>query len=213
MSSKTANTQMVLRFRYIGAGIILSTIWWVLSVSNIDRFTLQDLISAAVVIGGFVPVLVIMAWIGGRVSSAKDQANPPASKTWVWAIVSLIYPVAVLVGLIWTILSPVPWLSHSLTHPIVLILNLMGVFLIGPFMSLTGLTDKFDSSQNEEGSNPRNLILLFVWWLWHLPFIFLNGLALSKINFSTLLLSLYLASTLMLSYIITWGNDRQTLKK
>jgi hypothetical protein len=208
MNSQTQKRHMVSRFRFIGAGIVLSTIWWVLSVSKMEQLQLEMLESGAIAIGGFIPAVIGMLWIGSKVSTDKKQAKASSEKTWIWVILSLVYPVGIMAALIWNTVDPIPWLTRLLTHLAILILNLTAVFLIGPFMSMSDLTEKFGTLSKRNVSGKVGELILFVaWWLWHLPFIFLNGNALSKLNFSTPLLSLYLGSILLLSYFITWGDD------
>ena len=214
MNSLSTKSQIVSRFRYIGAGIVLSTIWWVLSVSSFEQFHMEMLESAVTALGGFVPAVIGMLWIGNRIASTKEKVPLGNRKTRIWLILSLIYPVAAMVALIWNTVYPKMWLTRLITHPVILILNLMAVFLIGPVMALTGFAGKSGAPSNQEGSGKgRELVLIGVYWLWHLPFIFVNSIALSKLNFSTPLLALYLVSILLLSYFITWGYGSKLLNK
>jgi hypothetical protein len=97
-----------------------------------------------------------------------------------------------------------------LIHPAVLIFNLMAVLLIGPLADLTGVKEQaVGSLKRRLPKQSGKWVLLVIWWLWHLPFIFVNGSVLARLHFSNGTLALYLVTVLGLSYLFTWGYDRK----
>jgi hypothetical protein len=198
-------------FLILGVGWVLSILWWVLALlsggAGQEAFP-QSLLAA---LGGFVPALVgllVMQAARGRV-----RKKPTRAAGWTWVVAGLValYPLLVVALLVWEFFQPLSaGLMRVLTHPAMLVFNLMAVLLIGPVADLTGLKEQTVRSLKQRlPKRAGKPILLVNWWLWHLPFIFVNGSVLARLHFSNGILALYLVTVLGVSYLFTWGYDRK----
>ncbi len=199
-------------FLLLGVGLVLSFLWWALALlaGNPGQESLP--LSLLVTLGGFIPALMALLVARAARGKPKARAEQPARRTgWAMAGLVALYPLAVVVLLAWGLFQPLsPGLTRILTHPALLIFNLMAVLLVGPVADLTGLKEQTVGSLKRRLPNQSGKgVLLVIWWLWHLPFIFVNGSVLAKLHFSDWTLALYLITVLGVSYLFSWGCDRK----
>ncbi|MFW5713835.1 MAG: hypothetical protein ACOCYU_04115, partial [Brevefilum sp.] len=176
------------------AGIILSLVWWYLAVTGIHSKQIDVSLSLLIVLGGFLP-----AAIGIVLLNAVKHEKGKTFKNHPWVIIAFVsYPVLIMFVYFSQIFTgqwdiPPDWIYH----PGLLIFNLMAVLLIGPIGDSLGFkAHATDYLKAKFPTNKGKLIAIFSWWVWHLPFIFLNGSALSALNFLNSFLAAYLLTIL-----------------
>ena len=171
-------------FWFLGAGGFLSLIWWGLALASDPLAKIHSWPSLVITIGGFILALPGLIWL--KNSKPINKHNGKTAPFWL--TLSILYPLALLVLFIRRNLgsSALGWLAF-LTHPAMLTINLAACLLIGPIL-------------NRFGGHLNRGVVWAVWWLWQLPLIFINGSALLQYHFSNLLMFLYLATVLSLSF-------------
>jgi hypothetical protein len=188
-------------------GVFLSLVWWYLAMTG-NPSTRPDLtISIISVLGGFLP-----AAVGIWMLKAANISKKMTSCISFWGMLVFIsYP-----GLITILFLTQTFMDHPnvapawFYHPGVLTFNLMAVLLIGPIADSLGLKARMSEFLKAEYSAKQGkFILIFCWWVWHLPFIFLNGSALAAMNFPNSLMAAYLVTILGVSWLLSWGYDRE----
>lgn len=197
--------------RIITFGLLLAAVWWgaaALSDSTGSATLPQSLWGA---LGGFLLALAAM-WVisAQRNRTPHKKARVPKS-IWGGPLLAMLYPLSVILWLAFDLSGQVFAVTTQwLTGPVFLMLNLAAVLLIGPLANLTGWASSIAAWARQ--AFPRQggkLFLGLIWWLWHLPFIFINGTALARLHFSGLWLALYLGTVLGISYLFTWGYDKK----
>jgi len=178
---------------YLGDGGLLILFWWGLAMANDPLSKAHLWPSLAIALGGLALATPILVWLNSA-KPAKAQNGPNAT---LWLTLSLLYPLALLGLFVWNTLNALPagWLA-ILTHPITLTINLATCLLVSALL-------------NRHRDHSHTGISWVVWWLWHLPLIFINGSALLQFHFSTLLMFLYLATVLTLSFWLAWHSEKK----
>ncbi len=170
----------------LGAGGLLSLLWCGLALAADPLWETHLLSALLTAFAGFVPAVAGLLWLDGHTGRQPGQIHPKVGSTWL--AISLLYPLAMLGGFVWASSQPAPLLLNIITQPLLLIFNLAASLLIGRILMT------FDFHKG---------LSLAAWWLWHLPLIFINGAALLQLNFSNLLMSLYLVTILTLSFVLS----------
>ncbi|MBG0771152.1 MAG: hypothetical protein H0S82_05550 [Anaerolineaceae bacterium] len=173
---------------YLGDGGLLALFWWGLAMANDPLASAHLWPSLVTALGGLVLAAPVLIWLNA--SKPADSQN--GKKASFWLTLSILYPLALFGLFVWNQLgaSPVEWLAF-LTHPGMLTVNLAACLLVGTLLNRIEL-------------HLHRGISMAAWWLWHLPLIFINGSALLHYHFSTLLMFLYLATVLSLSFWLAW---------
>ena len=178
---------------YLGDGGLLILFWWGLAMANDPLSKVHLWPSLVIALGGLALATPILIWL----DSAKPTKAQNEQKASLWLTLSMLYPLALLGLFVWNHLNALParWLS-ALTHPAVLTINLAACLLVGTLL-------------NRHRAHLHPGISWAVWWLWHLPLIFINGSALLQFRFSTLLMFLYLATVLTWSFWLAWHSEKK----
>lgn len=194
---------------YMLINLMISLVWWYLAIASNHPARPNFSLSLLIVLGGFLPASFGIA-ILYRLMRVKDKETKLGFN--IWAILALTsYPNLITLFYFFRIMMDHPFRTADwFYHPAFLVLNLMAVLLIGPAADFFGL--KTWATETLKAKSPTNLgkhIVIFIWWIWHLPFIFLNGSALRALGFSNGFLGAYLLTILMVSYLLSWGYDRK----
>lgn len=173
---------------YLGDGGLLALFWWGLAMANDPLASAHLWPSLVTAVGGLVLAAPILIWL----NALKPADSKNSKKASFWITLSILYPLALFGLFVWSQLSatPVQWLAF-LTHPGILTVNLAACLLVGTLL-------------NHYEAHLHRGISMAAWWLWHLPLIFINGSALLHYHFSNLLMFLYLATVLSLSFWLAW---------
>ena len=193
MDAQTVTDSPKKLYWYLGDGGLLALFWWGLAMANDPLVSAHRWPSLIIALGGFVLAAPILIWL----NTAKPAGPQSGKNASLWLTLSMLYPLALFGLFVWNQLgaSPVEWLAF-LTHPVMLTVNLTACLLVGT------LLNRFSAKLNRG-------ISMTAWWLWHLPLIFINGSVLLHYHFSNLLMFLYLATVLALSFWLAWHPANQ----
>jgi hypothetical protein len=192
---------------YMLINLMISLVWWYLAIASNHPARPNFSLSLLIVLGGFLPASFGIAILYRLMRVKETKLNLS-----LWAILAFnAYPILTTLFYFSRIMVDQPVRTMEwLNHPVFLVINLMAVLLIGPAADSFGL--KTWATETLKAKSPTNLgkhIVIFIWWIWHLPFIFLNGSALRALGFSNGFLGAYLLTILMVSYLLSWGYDRK----
>ncbi len=211
MISNTPDNYLSRVYLKLGLFLLLSGFWYGLALILGETHPTTRLNQAGIILGGFLPAMAGLLLLR-CIQAARKKAR---RLNLAWIIIPGIYPLFVSGALIADLFMRLPaglpaGLKAWMEHPLLLAFNLMAVLLVGPIADITGLKDRLIAGMKKDlpHSKEKWIGALF-WWLWHIPFIFVNGTALAGLNISELLLGGYLLVTLGLSFFFTWGYDRK----
>lgn len=188
-------------------GSLISLGWWSLANAGNRPANFYLSVSLWVVLGGFLPALM-----GIVVMHRAKRAKKNRLRFTPWGILVFnAYPALITALYFSQLLTPQPLVNPKwFFHPVVLVFNLMAVLMIGPLGDCLGYKARvLQTIKAIFPTHQGKLIVLFSWWIWHLPFIFLNGSALSALEFSNSFLAGYLLTILVISYFLSWGYDHE----
>lgn len=207
MNSHNENQQISKILLAIGFGWVLSTIWLV-AAAGWESLTFLSLI---VTTAGF-PLAMLIIWLLSRERIWKAFTGILNQKNLMtWILVGILYPLVTLLWISFEVMGFTPQEDFSwVTHPALLVYNLTAVLVISAMVHLTDEKARFSKQLVKifPCGNGR-LIPSLIWWLCHLPFIFVNGTAINRLDFPNFWLSLYLLTVLTVSFFISWGNDKE----
>ena len=188
-------------------GWVLAIFWWA-AAGQWKQGSIENVFTT---FGGF-PLALLAVWL---LSLRKNKPNgAPYSKQkslLTWLFLAFLYPLVTLIWFSCEIFSIAPMEDFSwLTHPALLVFNLFAVLFIGPLINWMG-RDRRLSKQLRKAFTCGNgsVIPAVLWWLWHLPFIFVNGAVLNHIQYSPLWFTLHLLTVLCISFILTWLTNKE----
>jgi hypothetical protein len=186
---------------------LLSGLWYGLAVILGEIHPATRLGYAVVILGGFLPAAAGLLMMK-RIRRKRERST---NLSLAWFVLTGIYPLFISGWLITSFLIRLPaGLTAWIEHPIFLTLNLMAVLLVGPIAEITGLKDCLISRMKKDSTNQMGKwVVVFFWWLWHIPFLFVNGTALARFNLSDFMLGVYLLGILGLSFFLTWGYNQK----
>lgn len=180
MSDQTATSHSRKAYWFLGAGGFLSILWCSVALATDSQWQAHLWSVLIIALAGFIPALAGLLWL-------KGQPNRPRKAGSTELALSLLYPLIALGGFAWAIFRPFSTLFSIITHPLLLVINLSASLLVGAIL-------------NRLNGRVHKGLALTAWWLWHLPLIFINGTALLRLDFSNLLMILYLVTILALSF-------------
>ncbi|MBG0785736.1 MAG: hypothetical protein H0S79_11590 [Anaerolineaceae bacterium] len=185
----------------ISLGWLVAIIGWV-AAGQWETFTLQN---AVVSLGGFPLALFAVALFPKN----GPASNPKSLLTWLF--LAFLYPLVTLLWLCFEVFNVAPMEDFSwLTHPALLVFNLFAVLFSGPlFKRLSETLSLSKQLRKAFTCGNGSVIPALLWWLWHLPFIFVNGAALTHMNYPPLWQTLYLLTVLAVSFFLTWGKNKE----
>lgn len=191
----------------ISLGLILAIIWGV-AAGQWESLNFENLV---ITLGGFpLALLAIVSLPRQKVSQTNPQhGNKKSLLTWLF--LAFLYPLVVLLWLCFEVFSITPIENFSwLTHTFLLVFNLFAALFFGPLINQLS-EDWHLANQLRENFIFENgrLIPALLWWLWQLPFIFVNGAVLNQIQFPLFWLALYLLTVLVISFFLTWVKSKE----
>jgi hypothetical protein len=186
----------------MAVGIIFSLAWWVLATIGDHSACSNITLCLISVLGGFLPAAIGLLLL----KIIKWGSNLPLEVKPGRMLAFSIYPILITFLFLLQMMMDQPILAPDWFYqPGVLMINLMAVLLIGPIGDSLGVKDRVINWT--EGAFPtkgRKWLLMFTWWVWHLPFVFINGSALVALNFPNILLAAYLLTILIISWLMSW---------
>lgn len=204
----TSNRKQTRRTLFvISLGWVIATIIWV-AAGQWKSFTLQNM---TVSLGGFPLALLAVVLLPRPNSSPANprHGNPESLLTWLF--LAFLYPLVTLLWLWFEVFSVAPMEDFSwLTHPALLVFNCFAVLIIGPLANRVSENVPLTKQLRKAFicGNGR-FIPALLWWLWHLPFIFVNGTVLNHMQYPPCWFALYMLNVLCISFFLTWLRNKE----
>ena len=191
----------------ISIGWALAVIWWA-AAGQWKYISFQNVSNS---LGGF-PLALLAVWLISRQPvNATNPRHRNQKPLLTWLFLAFLYPLVTLLWLCFEVFGIAPMENFSwLTHPAFLAFNLVAGLVSGPLLNRISKTGHLSNQLRKAFiCGDGRLIPALLWWLWQLPFIFVNGAVLNQMEFPLLWLALYLLTALVISFFITWVGSKE----